>query len=675
VNSVGHSLTVTNLPSGTPNPVVSGGQTALSVTVVDSVGHSLNYAWTAECPVALGSHGSFTNGATATPTWTAPANLTGSLQVCTIRVSVNDGPGLLQIGALYLQGVSSVPHTLTFTQLPSGNPNPAGPNARVTMSVTASDTLGHALTYAWTASCDGLPGSGEFSDASVQSPTWAAPPNATGSSQVCTITVTVADGLGPPESASFDQTVTFSPAPTLTHTYYFAEGATANGFFETRLALLNPDAANTATVSLEFQLATGAVLTHSLDIPAHTRATLDLSALASVPGLAALASAEFSTVVQSDLPLVADRTMWWTQALGYGSHAETSVRAPAEKWYLAEGATIGNFELYYLIQNPNPEAIEFTVTYLLPPPTAPIVRTYHVGARTRTNIAVHAEPDLGDVEVSAVIASPAGKPIIVERAMYLTTGPFFYGAGHESAGITSPETQWFFAEGATGSFFDLFILIGNPGATDAHITATFLFTDGTTCSMEATVGPMSRFNISVDSTVIDDCPGDLSNAAVSTTIESDVPVIAERAMWWPGPTPATWAEAHNAAGATTTGTRWGLAGGEQGGAARHETYILIANTSNFGGTARVTLYFEDGSSSQIDVTLEANSRTNVAVGASTDAGGFGAVVQDRRFGAIVESVSSGSGLPQIVVERAMYSQGPGTAIWAAGTDLLGTKLN
>ena len=46
--------------------------------------------------------------------------------------------------------------------------------------------------------------------------------------------------------------------------------------------------------------------------------------------------------------------------------------------------------------------------------------------------------------------------------MYLTAGGLFYGAGHESAGIRAPETQWFFAEGATGDFFDLFILIGNP---------------------------------------------------------------------------------------------------------------------------------------------------------------------------------------------------------------------
>ena len=40
--------------------------------------------------------------------------------------------------------------------------------------------------------------------------------------------------------------------------------------------------------------------------------------------------------------------------------------------------------------------------------------------------------------------------------------------GHESAGVTTPSTQWFLAEGATGDFFDLFVLIANPKATPAH---------------------------------------------------------------------------------------------------------------------------------------------------------------------------------------------------------------
>jgi hypothetical protein len=458
--------------------------------------------------------------------------------------------------------------------------------------------------------------------------------------------------------------------------YYFAEGATLGGFFATRFALLNPAPTEAATVALDFQLKdTPTVLTHSLTLGPHTRVTLDVGALGTQhPALAALASAEFSTVVRSDRPLVADRTMTWDQR-GYGSHAESSIPAPAPTWYLAEGATIGAFELYYLVQNPHAVPVTFTVTYLLPPPAAPLVRSYTIGAQTRTNIAVHAEPDLADVEVSAIVTAPDATPLIVERAMYLTTGREFYGAGHGSAAIRAPERQWFFAEGATGDFFDLFILIGNPNAEAAQIIATFLFDDGVTCSTPATVAPLSRYNIWVDVTDLPGCPRSLANAAVSTTITADRPVIAERTMWWPGPTAAQWAEAHNAAGATGAGTRWGLADGEQGGPRATETYILIANTSPTAGTARVTLYFEDGATLAQDVALPPNSRTNVPVGAPVAAGGFGPAVAHRRFGAVVESLPTGAAGPaQIVVERAMYSNGPGAPFWAAGTTLLASRL-
>ena len=55
-------------------------------------------------------------------------------------------------------------------------------------------------------------------------------------------------------------------------------------------------------------------------------------------------------------------------------------------------------------------------------------------------------------------------------------------------------------------------------------------------------------------------------------------------MWWPG-TAATWAEAHNSPGATTTGTAWGTAGGEDGGAQNRDTYLLMANTATYAADA------------------------------------------------------------------------------------------
>jgi len=138
-------------------------------------------------------------------------------------------------------------------------------------------------------------------------------------------------------------------------------------------------------------------------------------------------------------------------------------------------------------------------------------------------------------------------------------------------------------------------------------------------------------------------------------------------MWWPSPAlgPAFWMEAHNSPGATATGTRWAFAEGQLGGGLSAETYVLIANTSAFAGQARVTLYFEDGTSAKKVFALRAQSRTNVSVSVEfTQAAG-------RRFGALIESL--GAPPAQIVVERAMYTS-PGGATWAAGTDALATRV-
>jgi hypothetical protein len=126
-----------------------------------------------------------------------------------------------------------------------------------------------------------------------------------------------------------------------------------------------------------------------------------------------------------------------------------------------------------------------------------------------------------------------------------------------------------------------------------------------------------------------------------------------------------WYEAHLSAGATTTGTKWALADGlvTNTPGTETETYVLIANTSATPGTADVTLYFGDGSSKMKTFQLPANSRVNVQVSIefpdAVGKGGYGTIIQ-----------SSG---PQIVVERAMYSNANGQ-IWAAGTDALATKL-
>lgn len=433
---------------------------------------------------------------------------------------------------------------------------------------------------------------------------------------------------------------------------YLAEGATGP-FFDLELALANPSA-TAQHVVLRFQTDDGRIVTTPMVLPPASRVTVDPESL---PGLAATA---VSTTVDSAGPVLVDRTMSW-DATGYGSHLEAAVVSPALTWYLAEGATHSDFDLFYLLQNPDPtrEAV-VEVTYLRPSGQSPVVRTYTVAPHARRSLWVnHEGPALAATDVSAVLRVTNGVPIIVERAMYIS-GNRLFEAGHASAGVTAPAPAWFLAEGATGPLFDLFVLIANPSDSAARVRATYLLPTGRTVVKDYDVAPSSRFTIWVDL----EAPS-LADTAVSTTITSlgETPIIVERAMWWG--TGGRWYEAHNSPGATVTGFAWGAAAGEVGGDRAVETYLLLANTSRTPGDARVTLLFEDGTTAERTYHLLATSRLTVAVGLD-----FPEAI-DRRFGAVVESV--GDPAARLVVERAIYWSA-GDLFWTAGSNALATRL-
>jgi uncharacterized repeat protein (TIGR01451 family) len=439
---------------------------------------------------------------------------------------------------------------------------------------------------------------------------------------------------------------------------YLAEGAN-NAFFDVRLALLNVGSQD-ARLLRRFLQPGGAVVTQFEVLPPGRRRTLTDNDLGN------LTSPDFSTVVESDQPIVFDRTMTWGG--GYGSHAESGVPNPSTTWYLAEGSTSGVFALFYLIQNPNATPTVATVKYLLPLGQAPITRQYALPANSRTTIPVDEQGGvLANTDVSAEIT--AALPIIVERAMYRSSPTQAFAAGHGSAGVTAAARTWFLAEGGTGPFFDCFILLANPQTVPATATINYLLSDGRTFTKAYTVPAQGRFTIWVDAEEIPAGSGarPLDNVAVSSTVTSDQDIIVERTMWWPSPATSAdyWTEAHNSPGATSTGTYWAMAEGEVGGPDASETYILIANTSTFAGSARVTLYFEDGSSVQKDVPLLPRSRRNVAVSSEFPQ------AANRRFGSTVESL--GTTPAEIVVERAMYTS-PGGAVWTAGTNALAAKV-
>ena len=78
------------------------------------------------------------------------------------------------------------------------------------------------------------------------------------------------------------------------------------------------------------------------------------------------------------------------------------------------------------------------------------------------------------------------------------------------------------------------------------------------------------------------------------TSTNDVPVAVERAIWGGG---QPFIDGHASPASGTPSLRWGLNGGEADDAAGSDTYILIVNPTIDDTTARITLFFEDGTAS------------------------------------------------------------------------------
>lgn len=422
--------------------------------------------------------------------------------------------------------------------------------------------------------------------------------------------------------------------------YTLAEGATG-AFFDADVTLANPGSVNTQ-VLIDFLPEAGVPVQVDTSVAAGT--PLQVNVEDYVPAGAV------STVVRArHAPLAIERTMSW-DASGYGGHGGTAV-APANRWLFAEGSQ-GFFSTYVLLANDNNIASDVTVTFLVEG-GAPVLHAATVPPRSRLTIDAGTIPQLVGssfgIDVNSVL------PIIAERAMYLP-GPRLFEGGHESAGVNSASRSWFLAEGATGPFFDCFVLLGNPNNAAANVSLLYLLPDGTTVPQQVVVPPNSRTTINVETVA-----PQLLNAAVSTTVTSDVEIVVERAMYWPDLS-LGWQEAHNSFGVTSPGLRWGVADGRIGGERGYETYILLANPNTVPAEVHVN-YLTGGGILTRTYVLQPTSRLNIW--ASQDVPGLG----QGAFSAEVQVLN----YQPIVVEKALYWNAGGL-VWAGGTNVVATRL-
>ncbi|WP_287153429.1 S8 family serine peptidase [Candidatus Solincola tengchongensis] len=430
------------------------------------------------------------------------------------------------------------------------------------------------------------------------------------------VSVKAVDGGG---TVSGEHSVTVfrnTTQPQPAYDWYLAEGCTAFGF-EEYVLVQNPNP-SPVDVEVTFMRSDGPTPPYTFPMAAHSRLTVNVNAL--VPG------SEASTKVHATGPVVAERAMYWGGRTD--GHASTGASAAFYDWYLAEGCTAFGFEEYVLVQNPNPSPVDVEVTFMRSDgPTPPY--TFPMAAHSRLTVNVNAL--VPGSEVSTKVHATG--PVVAERAMY-------WGGrdgGHGALGVPSSSISWYLAEGCTAFGFEEFVLIQNPNPDAAAVILDFRLQNGTGARRTVSVEPGARKTVNVADVV----PGN----DVSVFVRSDVPVVAERAMYWPCESRSR-AGGHASPGSLTAAGTWYLAEGST--AHGFEEYVLLYNASGDLAHAVVTFMRTDGTTRDHPVTIPAGARYTVSAN-DVDPG------RDA-------SVRVSSSLP-LVVERAMYwsSREGGTA--------------
>jgi hypothetical protein len=453
------------------------------------------------------------------------------------------------------------------------------------------------------------------------------------------------------------------------HTRYFAEGVT-DEFFNTNTAW-TPTAGGLAKMHMRMVDAEGCATSIT---PGYFDLANSIYVPSSYENRCRLGSS-FATIIESDVPFVADRTTTWPTWLtgspyGYGSHASEGTASPSTRWLFAEGV-IGAFHTYVAVLNPSPRTATLTVTYLGADGVTPVVREHTVAPDSRITIDVNADAaGLATTDLGIVIDS--SEPIVAERSLYRDVGSAMWGAGTSSIGAPAAAAEWFFAEGLANPVFDTYLLLLNPGTTAADISIEVLRADGAPITLTRTIAPRSRATVHVNSASAALASSSTSfGLAVRST--NGTPIVAERTMWWNDPVRGTrWVEGHTSLGAPEPATRWFAPQNWLTGAGgRVSIYLLLANPGATPATVRVTLppAYMGAPVGETMMTVPAYGRATLDVTATFN--GEPGLPDGRFTSLLVESI--GDAPAPIVAERSVYMNTLDT-VWEMGLNTLLTPL-
>ena len=414
--------------------------------------------------------------------------------------------------------------------------------------------------------------------------------------------------------------------------------------FDEYILVLNPNPQPT-TVTFTFMQPDGTTTNQAEQVGAKSRFTLKVNDY--------LQFQEVSTKVVSDLPVIAERAMYFNMRNSFcGGSASMGIPSPSTKWYLAEGYTGGSFESYVLVQNPNAAAADLKFTFMLPGGRT-VEKTAQAAPSSRVTVKLNDVPGLEETDVSTTVECTNGQAVVAERSSYFD----YYGCdgGSNAPGVTAPASQWYLAEGYTAQRFDTYILLQNPNDQTSVVDATYMKEDGANVKATYELAPHSRFTIHADTV-----PG-MQSTGFSTGLVSrnGVGFIAERAMYFDY-SGGGLDDGSDSVGVTAPSDRWYFAEGYTGG--QFDTWLLVQNPEDRPAQVRYTFNTPGGGTVQKDYTIKERSRFTLKVNSVEG-------LSDTEVATTVESTNG----VKIIAERAMYFiYSDGYCTRDGGHDTIGT---
>lgn len=406
--------------------------------------------------------------------------------------------------------------------------------------------------------------------------------------------------------------------------------------YETYILLVNPNS-GPANVTLTYMIEGEESQSKSYTVGPNSRKTVFLNDEVGF-------GKSVSTKVSSNLPVMAERSMYFNSGGRTDGHCSIGAAEPSGEWFLAEGYTGGQFDTWILVQNPNKQATHVTATLMKEDgSTTPV--SFDMPPESRRTIHVDEVPGFDSCSFSTHLVSRS--PVVAERAMY-----FDYNGltgGSESVGVPAPDKEWYLPEGCSGWGFDTFVLTQNPGDAPARVDYTFMREDGKNFHHSVTLAPHSRYTIRAA-----DMPG-IQGCNFSTKLTSDQPVCCERAMYFDN---GGRTGGHCSIGTTAPAGSWYFAEGYT--AEQFDTWILLQNPNEKEADVRAVFMKPDGNTQTQDYKVAPNSRRTVHIDEVPG-------MEATEFSTRLQSTNDVS----FIAERAMYFNYKG--VWDGGHDTIGSK--